>query len=140
MSLGRGDVERVWVRYRSPAYATPGQGSLLARTFGCAPVVFNDALRVGVDAHGPVTRSATRRVQRRVLTLAKTTAQRAWLGEVESAALVLAETQNARGGGVRLGLVPAAGCDRENPPRRRVSGTVGIPVVHGRKDVNSLAG
>lgn len=48
---GRRYVERVLVRYRYRAYPTPGQAALLARTFGCARVVFNDALRARQDAH-----------------------------------------------------------------------------------------
>ena len=48
----------------------------------------------------------------------------------------LAETLNARGGGLRGGLVPAAACGSQNPPRCRVSDTAAIPVIHGREDVN----
>jgi hypothetical protein len=48
----------------------------------------------------------------------------------------LAQTPNARAGGIRGGLVPAAACGSQNPPRCRVSGTVGIPVIHGRQDAN----
>jgi hypothetical protein len=51
----------------------------------------------------------------------------------------LAQTRNARGGGIRGGLVPAAACGSQNPPRCRVSGTVGIPVIHGRQDVKSVS-
>ena len=48
---GRRYVERVLVRYRYRAYPTPGQAALLARTFGCARVVFNDALLARRDAY-----------------------------------------------------------------------------------------
>jgi hypothetical protein len=47
----------------------------------------------------------------------------------------LAPTRNARAGGAGGGLVPAAACGSQNPPRCRVSGTAGIPVIHGRQDV-----
>jgi putative transposase len=36
----------VQVSYRYRAYPTSGQQQKLARTFGCARVVFNDALRL----------------------------------------------------------------------------------------------
>lgn len=39
------------VRYRYRAYPTAAQADMLARTFGCARVVFNDALRLRDAAH-----------------------------------------------------------------------------------------
>jgi putative transposase len=63
---------------------------MLARTFGWAPVVFNDALRTRQDAHTAGEKVSDTEVQRRVATLAKTTAARQWLGEVASVALVQA--------------------------------------------------
>jgi putative transposase len=94
---GRHYVERVLVRYRYRAYPTPGQAVLLARTFGCARVVFNDALRVRQDAYAAGEKISDTQVQRQVVTLAKTTPQRQWLGEVASVALVQA-CQDARRG------------------------------------------
>ena len=85
---GRRYVERVLVRYRYRAYPTLGQAALLARTFGCARVVFNDALRARQDAHAAGEKISDTQVQRKVVTLAKTTPQRQWLGEVASVALV----------------------------------------------------
>jgi transposase len=41
----------VIVRYRYRVYPGPHQEMMLARTFGCARVVFNDALRVRDAAH-----------------------------------------------------------------------------------------
>jgi putative transposase len=41
----------VQVRYRYRAYPTQGQQQTLARTFGCARVVFNDALRLRDELH-----------------------------------------------------------------------------------------
>ena len=83
------------VRYRYRAYPTPGQAQLLARTFGCARVVFNDALRARQDAYAAGEKISDTQVQRKVVTLAKTTPQRQWLGEVASVALVQA-CQDAR--------------------------------------------
>src|ERR1035437_3896767 len=77
------------------AYPTPGQAVLLARTFGCARVVFNDALRARQDAHAAGEKTSDTQVQRKVVTLAKTTPQRQWLGGVASVALVQA-CQDAR--------------------------------------------
>ncbi|MGN5240038.1 helix-turn-helix domain-containing protein [Rhodococcus sp. SJ-3] len=41
------------LRYRYRVYPTPGQQDMLARSFGCARVVFNDALRARQDAYAP---------------------------------------------------------------------------------------
>src|ERR1035437_5499721 len=72
------------------AYPTPGQVALLARAFGCARVVFNDALRARQDAYAAGEKVSDTQVQRRVVTLAKTTPARQWLGGVASVALVQA--------------------------------------------------
>ena len=68
---------------------------MLARAFGCARVVFNDALLARRDAYAAGEKISDTQVQRRVVTLAKTTPQRQWLGEVASVALVQA-CQDAR--------------------------------------------
>jgi putative transposase len=68
---------------------------LLARAFGCARVVFNDAVRARQDAHAAGEKISDTQVQRKVVTLAKTTPQRQWLGDVASVALVQA-CQDAR--------------------------------------------
>ena len=81
--------------YRYRAYPTPGQTQLLARALGCARVVFNDALLARQDAYAAGEKISDTQVQRRVVTLAKTTPQRQWLGEVASVALVQA-CQDAR--------------------------------------------
>jgi putative transposase len=94
---GRRYVQRVLAGYRYRAYPTPGQTQLLARAFGCARVVFNDALRARRDAHAAGEKISDTQVQARVVTLAKTTPQRQWLGEVASVALVQA-CQDARRG------------------------------------------
>ena len=82
-------------RYRYRVYPSPGQGMMLARTFGCARVVFNDCLRLREEAHAAGEKISDTEVQRRVVTLAKTAPERAWLGEVASVALVQA-CQDAR--------------------------------------------
>jgi putative transposase len=83
------------VRYRYRIDPTQGQRQALARAFGCARVVYNDALRERERAHGAGEKVSDTEVQRRVITLAKTTPERAWLAEVASVALVQA-CQDAR--------------------------------------------
>jgi transposase len=85
----------VIVRYRYRAYPAKGQAEMLARTFGCARVVFNDALRLRDCAREAGEKVSDTEVQRRVITLAKQTPEREWLGEVASVALVQA-CQDAR--------------------------------------------
>jgi putative transposase len=83
------------VRYRYRLYPTPGQQQALARVFGCTRVVYNDCLRVRDEHYARREKISDAEVQRRVITLAKATPQRAWLGEVASVALVQA-CQDAR--------------------------------------------
>ena len=86
---------RVLARYRYRVYPSPSQEMMLARTFGCARVVFNDCLRLREESHAAGEKISDTDVQRRVVTLAKATPERAWLGEVASVALVQA-CQDAR--------------------------------------------
>ncbi|OQO93709.1 transposase [Saccharomonospora piscinae] len=83
------------LRYNFRVYPTPGQRIALAKAFGCARVVYNDALRVRQDAYEAGERLSDTDVQRRVVTEAKKTEVRAWLSEVASVALVQA-CQDAR--------------------------------------------
>jgi len=83
------------VRYRYRIYPTLGQRQMLARTFGCARVVYNDCLRIRDEAYATGEKVSDTGVQRRAITLAKTTPEREWLGEVASVALVQA-CQDAR--------------------------------------------
>ncbi|MGN5235486.1 MULTISPECIES: helix-turn-helix domain-containing protein [unclassified Rhodococcus (in: high G+C Gram-positive bacteria)] len=76
------------LRYRYRVYPTPGQRDMLARSFGCARVVFNDALRARQDACASGVSLSDTDVQKQVVTAAKKTPQRAWLAEVASVALV----------------------------------------------------
>lgn len=76
------------VRYRYRLYPMPRQQQALARAFGCARVVFNDALRLREQCHVAGENINDSQVQHRVITLAKRTPGREWLSEVSSAALV----------------------------------------------------
>jgi putative transposase len=76
------------MRYRYRVEPTAAQRQILARVFGCCRVVFNDALRVRDEAYRAGVKLSDSEIQRRVITQAKTTVERAWLGEVPSVALV----------------------------------------------------
>jgi putative transposase len=83
------------VRYRYRINPTPSQRQALARALGCARVVYNDALAERQRAFAAGEKLSDSEVQRRVVTLAKKTPQRAWLAQVASVALVQA-CQDAR--------------------------------------------
>jgi putative transposase len=85
----------VQVRYRYRIYPGPGQQQALARVFGCARVVYNDCVRLRDACQAAGEKISDTEVQRRVITLAKLTPERSWLGEVASVALVQA-CQDAR--------------------------------------------
>ncbi|MGX6509319.1 RNA-guided endonuclease InsQ/TnpB family protein [Rhodococcus sp. SJ-2] len=70
------------LRYQYRVYPTPGQQNRLARSFGCARVVFNDALRARQDAYAAGVTLSDTDVQKKVVTAAKKTPQRVWLSEV----------------------------------------------------------
>src|SRR6266566_2503649 len=86
-SVHSGDV---LVRYRYRLRPTRGQQMALARVFGCARVVYNDALGLREQAHAAGEKISDSEVQRRVITLAKRTPGREWLARVPSVALVQA--------------------------------------------------
>nr|WP_257226625.1 transposase [Rhodococcus opacus] len=83
------------LRYQYRVYPTPGQQDMLARSFGCARVVFNDCLRIRQAAYASGVKLSDTAVQKQVVTAAKKTPERAWLGEVASVVLVQAY-QDAR--------------------------------------------
>jgi putative transposase len=83
------------VRYRYRIDPTAAQRQALARAFGCARVVYNDALAERQRAYRTGEQISDTEVQRRVITKAKRTPERAWLTEVASVALVQA-CQDAR--------------------------------------------
>ena len=75
------------LRYNYRLYPTPGQRAALARAFGCARVVFNDALRARQEAFAaglPYIGDAELSAR---LTAAKASPERAWLGEVSAVVL-----------------------------------------------------
>jgi putative transposase len=83
------------VRYRYRIDPTSAQREALARAFGCARVVYNDALTERHRAYQAGEWLSDTEVQRRVVTQAKRTSERVWLTDVASVALVQA-CQDAR--------------------------------------------
>lgn len=75
-------------RYRYRIEPIAAQRAMLARTFGCARLVFNDAIRCRDEAWRAGEKLSPTEVQRQVITQAKTTEARVWLAEVASVALV----------------------------------------------------
>ena len=76
------------LRYNYRLYPTPGQQQALARAFGCARVVDNDALRAREEARAaglPFPRIGD--LSKVLITGAKRTPQRAWLSEVSAVVL-----------------------------------------------------
>jgi putative transposase len=84
------------MRYRYRLEPTPAQARMLPRVFGCCRVVFNDALRVRDEAYRAGSKLSDTEIQRRVITKAKTTVERAWLREVPSVALVQSVNDSRR--------------------------------------------
>jgi putative transposase len=73
----------VQLRYNFRLYPTTAQERSLANAFGCARVVFNDGLRMRQDARAqglPYVSDGD--LSKRVITQAKATPERVWLGEV----------------------------------------------------------
>ncbi|MEO3829132.1 transposase [Actinomadura sp. B10D3] len=76
------------LRYQFRLYPTPGQQQSLARAFGCARVVFNDALRAREQAHAAgLPYLSDGDLSKQVITEAKKISGRAWLGEVSAVVL-----------------------------------------------------
>jgi putative transposase len=76
------------LRYSFRLYPNGPQSNALARAFGCARVVFNDALRIRKDAHEnglPYPKIGD--LSKQVITEAKKTEERSWLGEVSAVVL-----------------------------------------------------
>jgi putative transposase len=88
-------ISGMLVRYRYRIDPTSVQRRALARAFGCARVVDNDALAERRRASLAGEKLSDTDLQRRVITQAKRTPERAWLTEVASVALVQA-CQDAR--------------------------------------------
>ena len=77
----------VQLRYNYRLYPSSGQRAALARAFGCARVVFNDALRARQDAHAAGLPYLTDSELSARLTAAKATPERAWLADVSAVVL-----------------------------------------------------
>lgn len=76
------------LRYNVRVYPSASQRGSLARAFGCARVVWNDALRLRRDAHAQgLPRPTAAELSKRVITEAKKTPECAWLGEVSAVVL-----------------------------------------------------
>ncbi|QYC41536.1 putative transposase [Nonomuraea coxensis DSM 45129] len=76
------------LRYNFRLYPAAGQRQALARAFGCARTVFNDGLRLrqeGREQGLPYVSDGD--LSKRVITQAKQTPERAWLGEVSAVVL-----------------------------------------------------
>ncbi|WP_406419116.1 RNA-guided endonuclease InsQ/TnpB family protein [Streptomyces sp. NBC_01614] len=76
------------LRYSFRLYPSAGQRTALARAFGCARVVYNDALRARETARSkglPYPKIGD--LSKTLITEAKKTPERAWLGEVSAVAL-----------------------------------------------------
>lgn len=113
------------LRYSFRLDPTPGQRTALAKAFGCARVVFNDALRLRNDAHANGLPFLTDgELSRQVITEAKRTQERAWLGEVSAVVLqqALADCMAA----FRNFFASATG--------KRKGSKVGAPRFRSRKD------
>jgi putative transposase len=71
------------LRYAFRLYPDTAQQAALARAFGCARVVFNDAVHAREDARKSGQPFPTAgQLSRKLITEAKRTAERSWLGEV----------------------------------------------------------
>jgi putative transposase len=77
----------VQLRYNYRLYPDTSQRDCLARAFGCARVVFNDGLRARQAAREAGLPYLCDGVLSKVLTEAKATPRRAWLGEVSAVVL-----------------------------------------------------
>ncbi|MFC6061356.1 helix-turn-helix domain-containing protein [Streptomyces ochraceiscleroticus] len=76
------------LRYAFCLYPNGPQRSALARAFGCARVVFNDALRARETARAEgVPFPKIGDLSKLLITEAKKTEERAWLGEVSAVVL-----------------------------------------------------
>ena len=108
------------LRYNYRLYPAPRQRQALARAFGCARVVFNDALAARQDAHAAGQPYLTDGELSARLTAAKATRERAWLGEVS--AVVLQQALADLTAAYRNFFASAAGTrkgPRAGPPRFR---------------------
>ena len=106
------------LRYRYRLYPTPGQGIAPAQAFGCARVVWNDALALCQNLYQRGEKYAGgAELQKRCITPAKRTAERAWLGDVSASILqpsVRDLDQAFRNWWLRCGNARAPRCKRRH--------------------------
>ena len=70
------------IRYRYRCYPEPGQKTLLAKAFGCARVVWNDALALNRKLYEEENKTFDAgELMKRCITQAKRTKERSWLAE-----------------------------------------------------------
>jgi putative transposase len=114
----------VQLRYSYRLYPDPAQRDALARAFGCARVVFNDALAAQQAAYAAGEPYVSDKALSAALTASKGAPGRAWLGEVSAVVLqqALADLNTA----YRNFLASAAG--------NRKGRTVAPPRFRSRKD------
>ncbi|MET7827047.1 RNA-guided endonuclease TnpB family protein [Streptomyces sp. NPDC005386] len=113
------------LRYSFRLYPDACQQASLARAFGCARVVFNDAFRAREDARKaeqPFPTAAG--LSKRLITEAKQTVERSWLGEVS--AVVLQQSLRDLESAYRNFFASLKG-DRQGP-------RIGRPRFKSRKD------
>ncbi|MET7391679.1 RNA-guided endonuclease TnpB family protein [Streptomyces sp. NPDC005444] len=114
------------LRYSFRLYPDPGEQRALARAFGCARVVFNDAVRAREEARAAEQSFPTAaELSKRLITEAKRTVERSWLGEVSAVVLQqsLRDVETAY-----RNFFASLGGDRKGPK-------VGRPRFTSRKDV-----
>ncbi|MFC3573057.1 RNA-guided endonuclease InsQ/TnpB family protein [Streptomyces yaanensis] len=113
------------LRYAFRLDPTPGQRSALARAFGCARVVYNDAIAARERARAAGEAFPTAAVLSRTLvTEAKRTRERHWLGEVS--AVVLQQSLRDAESAYRHFFASLKGA--------RKGARVGVPRFKSRKD------
>ncbi|MEU6230389.1 RNA-guided endonuclease TnpB family protein [Streptomyces sp. NPDC047042] len=113
------------LRYAFRLYPEPGQRTALARAFGCARVVYNDAVSAREDARKagqPFPKAGE--LSTRLITEAKRTVERSWLGEVS--AVVLQQSLRDAESAYRNFFASLKG-DRKGPK-------LGAPRFKSRKD------
>ncbi len=112
------------LRYQYRLSPTPGQQVALARAFGCARVVYNDALAARMHAYRTGGARLSDGELSKRLTAAKKTPERAWLAQVSS--VVLQQALADLNTGYRNFFASVAG--------KRQGGKVGAPRFRSRKD------
>lgn len=75
------------LRYRYRVYPTLNQKQFLAQSFGCARVVYNDAIAARREAYEKKLPYPTRSALNKAMACSKKTPERVWLSDVSSTAL-----------------------------------------------------